>query len=107
MKSKILPSDWLEEEVDNLARVGLRTLVIGMKRLSEGEYADFARRLHHAQGILTDRDAHVQSVLHALEKNLTLLGLTGVEDKLQEAVKPTLETLRNAGIRVWMLTGGQ
>jgi len=34
-----------------------------------------------------------------------LLALTGVEDKLQMDVKPTLETLRNAGIRVWMLTG--
>ncbi len=34
-----------------------------------------------------------------------LLGLTGVEDKLQDHVKSTLETLRHAGIRVWMLTG--
>ena len=105
MKSKINHSDWLEEEVDNLARVGLRTLVIACKVLSEGEYSEFARRLHSAQSILLDRDAHIQAVLHALEKNLTLLGLTGVEDKLQEAVKPTLETLRNAGISLWMLTG--
>ena len=34
-----------------------------------------------------------------------LLGLTGVEDKLQEHVKETLELLKNAGIKVWMLTG--
>ncbi|KAJ1477492.1 HAD-like domain-containing protein, partial [Baffinella frigidus] len=31
--------------------------------------------------------------------------LTGVEDKLQENVASTLETLANAGVRVWMLTG--
>jgi phospholipid-translocating ATPase len=31
--------------------------------------------------------------------------VTGVEDKLQEDIKPTLELLRNAGIKIWMLTG--
>ncbi|KAH8914461.1 phospholipid-transporting ATPase, partial [Atractiella rhizophila] len=40
-----------------------------------------------------------------LERDLELLGVTGVEDKLQEDVKMTLELLRNAGIKVWMLTG--
>ncbi|KAI8121231.1 hypothetical protein FF38_02552 [Lucilia cuprina] len=31
--------------------------------------------------------------------------LDGVEDRLQDGVRPTLELLRNAGVRVWMLTG--
>ena len=31
--------------------------------------------------------------------------LTGVEDKLQTNVRTTLETLRNAGVKIWMLTG--
>ena len=40
-----------------------------------------------------------------LERDLELLGLTGVEDKLQDDVKSTLELLRNAGVKIWMLTG--
>lgn len=36
---------------------------------------------------------------------MEFLGITGVEDKLQEDVTTTLENLRNAGIQVWMLTG--
>jgi phospholipid-translocating ATPase len=36
---------------------------------------------------------------------MELLGITGVEDKLQEDVCSTLESLRNAGINIWMLTG--
>jgi len=47
----------------------------------------------------------MQKVVESIETDLELIGLTGVEDKLQEDVKPTLEMLRNAGIRVWMLTG--
>ena len=36
---------------------------------------------------------------------MEFLGITGVEDKLQENVAFTLENARNAGIKVWMLTG--
>lgn len=31
--------------------------------------------------------------------------MTGVEDRLQKDMKPSLELLRNAGIKIWMLTG--
>ena len=37
-------SDWLEEECDNLAREGLRTLVIGHRYLDEDEWLDFKSR---------------------------------------------------------------
>ena len=36
---------------------------------------------------------------------MELLGLTGVEDRLQRDVKTSIELLRNAGIKIWMLTG--
>jgi phospholipid-translocating ATPase len=36
---------------------------------------------------------------------MELLGITGVEDKLQDEVALTIESLRGAGIQVWMLTG--
>ena len=105
MKTKILPMDWLEEEVDNLARIGLRTLVIASKRLAPSEYNDFLHRYTHARSLLQDRDQHINSVMVNLERHMNLLGLTGVEDKLQDHVKSTLETLRNAGVKLWMLTG--
>lgn len=37
--------------------------------------------------------------------DLELLGATAVEDALQDKVKDTLESLRDAGIIVWVLTG--
>ena len=36
---------------------------------------------------------------------MEFLSVTGVEDKLQEAVLETIEKFRAAGIQVWMLTG--
>lgn len=37
--------------------------------------------------------------------DLELLGATAVEDALQDKVKDTIESLRHAGIIVWVLTG--
>ena len=37
--------------------------------------------------------------------DLELLGFTSLEDKLQDEVESTLELLRDAGIKIWMLTG--
>ena len=42
----------------------------------------------------------VSGVISSLEDGLQLLCLTGVEDQLQSDVRPTLELLRDAGIRV-------
>jgi phospholipid-translocating ATPase len=43
--------------------------------------------------------------IEELESDMELLGVTGVEDKLQDEVADTIESLRSAGIQVWMLTG--
>ena len=99
-------NDWLEEECGNMAREGLRTLVVARKRLSEELYQEFESRYHVAKTSIADRTAAMNTVVNQiLEQDLELLGLTGVEDKLQDGVKTTLELLRNAGLKIWMLTG--
>lgn len=99
-------NDWLEEETGNMAREGLRTLVMARKRLSPQMYAEFKDRHQQASVRLDGRNEAMQAVVaEYLEKELELLGLTGVEDKLQDDVKSTLELLRNAGVKIWMLTG--
>lgn len=36
---------------------------------------------------------------------MTLVGSTAIEDKLQEDVAPTIVSLKQAGIKIWVLTG--
>ncbi len=106
MSSIVSPSDWLDEETANMAREGLRTLVVGRKHLPAATYGSFSRDLKAASVAIQNRDKGVQKVVtEYLETDLELLGVTGVEDKLQLDVKPSLELLRNAGIKIWMLTG--
>lgn len=106
MSSIVAANDWLEEETANMAREGLRTLVVGRRRLSPDQYRDFCAKYKQASMSLNQRDSQMARVIkNHLEHNLELLGVTGVEDKLQKDVKPSLELLRNAGIKIWMLTG--
>jgi phospholipid-translocating ATPase len=106
MSSIVASNDWLDEETANMAREGLRTLVVGRKKLSAETYAEFSRKHKEASVAIHGRDAGVAKVVSTfLERDLDLLGVTGVEDRLQRDVKPSLELLRNAGIKIWMLTG--
>ncbi|CAH0550461.1 unnamed protein product [Brassicogethes aeneus] len=105
MSAIVQYTDWLDEEVGNMARDGLRTLVVARKMLTEEQYLDFETRYNAARLSTTDRVARVAQVIESLEREMELLCITGVEDKLQDNVRATLELLRNAGIKIWMLTG--
>ncbi|KAJ9059424.1 putative aminophospholipid-translocase, variant 3 [Entomophthora muscae] len=106
MASLIVPSPWLDEECGNMAREGLRTLVVARKRLTQASLHAFEVEYNAAKLTLNDRaEAMQRAICNHLEFDLELLGLTGVEDKLQDQVKNTLEALRNAGLKIWMLTG--
>ncbi|KAK8200682.1 putative aminophospholipid-translocase [Zalaria obscura] len=106
MTSIVAANDWLDEETGNMAREGLRTLVIGRKALSSQQYSAFYSAYSEASLSLGNRDSAMARVVNQhLEHDLELLGVTGVEDKLQASIKPSLELLRNAGIKIWMLTG--
>ncbi|XP_016074151.1 PREDICTED: probable phospholipid-transporting ATPase IIB [Miniopterus natalensis] len=105
MSTIVQYNDWLEEECGNMAREGLRTLVVAKRALTEEQYQDFESRYLQAKLSVHDRALKVAAVVESLEREMQLLCLTGVEDRLQADVRPTLEMLRNAGIKVWMLTG--
>lgn len=93
------------QAIDDFSTEGLRTLLYAYKWVSEAEYTEWAERYHSAKTSLTDRKAKIDSVGAEVEKDLTLLGTTAIEDKLQEGVGESIEKIRRAGIKMWMLTG--
>lgn len=76
------------DDLDDFANQGLRTLVYAYKELPN----------YTADQIENLRNEDV-------EKDFTLLGVTGVEDLLQDDVKSCITGFKDAGIRVWILTG--
>ena len=52
-----------------------------------------------------DRAGRVAEAAAMVETNLTVLGATAIEDKLQAGVPETIASLARAGIKTWVLTG--
>ncbi|XP_052900853.1 phospholipid-transporting ATPase IF [Anopheles moucheti] len=94
-----------QRHIDEFARLGLRTLAVARRRLSEQEFRTFSDELIEAGSSLVDRVELVAACQNRIERNLELLGATAVEDALQDDVQSTLQALGQAGIRVWVLTG--
>lgn len=91
--------------IDSYAREGLRTLLVVQRYLSESEYQSWKRRYREAQVSLIDRQKKLEEIGEKLEHGFDLVGATGVEDKLQKGVPETIDRLRRANIKIWMLTG--
>ncbi len=91
--------------LEGFSAEGLRTLALAYRLLSEQEYAEWAVRFQEASVAMDRRDERVQSVCSEIERQLVLLGATGVEDRLQEQVPETIAVLLEAGVKVWMITG--
>ncbi|XP_076046223.1 phospholipid-transporting ATPase IF-like isoform X2 [Oratosquilla oratoria] len=94
-----------EKHIDDYALLGLRTLAVARRHLTRDEYNALANDYNSAMQEIDGREQAVRTVVDRFESDLELLGATGVEDKLQDGVQETLEALRVAGIKVWILTG--
>lgn len=94
-----------QKHLDLYARDGLRTLCIAKKVISEEDFERWASFRRQAEASLDNRDELLMETAQRLENQLTLLGATGIEDRLQEGVPDTIAALREAGIQLWVLTG--
>lgn len=79
-------------------------LCIAQKKLERKEYEEWSREVGAAM-LAAERDRLLMTLYERMETNLDLLGGTAIEDKLQDGVPETIALLREAGIKIWMLTG--
>ncbi|CAK9163424.1 unnamed protein product [Ilex paraguariensis] len=94
-----------EGHIHSYSSIGLRTLVVGMRELSVPEFEQWQSNYETASNALIGRVALLRKVANSIESNLSILGASGIEDKLQHGVPEAIESLRTAGIKVWVLTG--
>lgn len=91
--------------MDRYAVIGLRTLVLTKKVLDPKYYEDWAQRYKEACAAIQDRDTKMETLQDEIERDLELVAVTAIEDKLQQDVAPTIQILKEAGIQIWVLTG--
>ena len=97
--------DFIDDFLAKSSVKGLRTLLYGIRVLDNEEYQEFKEDIEEAEDDILNSERLLQEVYDKWEQEIVLLGATAVEDRLQDEVPKTLEDLRAAGIKVWMLTG--
>ncbi|KAM6168043.1 phospholipid-transporting ATPase IK [Erethizon dorsatum] len=83
----------------------LRTLCVAYKEVEEYVYQQWQPRHEEASMQLQNRAWALQQVYSDMEQGLQLLGVTAIEDKLQDGVPDTISSLKKGNIKVWVLTG--
>jgi len=87
------------------AKSGLRTLLVAKKVVTNSEYESILADMREARLSIHNRDQLLDALYKRAENELKLIGATAVEDTLQEGVPETIANLKDAGIKVWLLTG--
>lgn len=96
---------YYKKPLQMFAENGWRVIVIAYKVINEHEFKQYEAKLAEATADILNREAKLAKAFDAIESGLHILGVTAVEDKLQDDVENTLSELRQAGIKIWVLTG--
>ena len=89
----------------DFSKKGLRTLMVAFRKINNDDYNFWVSRLHEDELNIQNKQKLIDRLYDIIENNLTLIGGTVVEDKLQDNVPETIRELRAAGIKIWVLTG--
>lgn len=97
--------EFSDKYVELFSQKGYRTLLCAYKVVDDETLQKFMRDIKEADKLLDFKKDKLETAYNELEQELTLLGATVVEDKLQDMVPETIRDLRLAKIKIWMLTG--
>ncbi|XP_015238140.1 PREDICTED: phospholipid-transporting ATPase IC-like isoform X1 [Cyprinodon variegatus] len=95
-----------EKALELFAEACLRTLCVAVRSIPEALWEKWSKTLALSAAMATcERDILLEKLYDEMERDLLLLGVTAIEDRLQEGVPETIALLQEAGIKVWVLTG--
>lgn len=93
------------KNLDDFSNAGLRTLCVSSKYITEEEFSKWSKIYDKACSSIEDREDEIEKACELIEGDLTILGATALEDKLQEGVPEAIAQLHKAGLKLWILTG--
>ena len=94
-----------QDYVDKYAEEGLRTLFLAERVIPQNVYTTWNAEAQAVKLEIVNRDEKVAAVDEKIEVDLELVGATAIEDRLQDQVADTIQFMKRAGIKVWVLTG--
>ncbi|VDO64041.1 unnamed protein product [Haemonchus placei] len=84
---------------------GHRTLCFAVRTIDTATFTAWYKEYIQAINDTTRRKSRLAELAEVIEKELVLIGVSAIEDRLQKRVPETVRRLIAAGIRVWVLSG--
>ncbi len=97
-----------KQHVDQFAKQGLRTLCYGFKYIKNNDYEKWEKEyIETKYKSMTNKElcGVLDLLINRIESNVVLLGVSALEDKLQNEVEKDIKKFIEAGINFWMITG--
>jgi len=79
--------------------------LLAERTIPNDEYKEWIQKYNEASTSMIDREKKIEEVQDQIEQGLKLVGATAIEDKLQDEVGETIGFIKDAGVKVWVLTG--
>lgn len=95
----------INNQVHEMNNEGYRTMVLAYKELSEKEVHKIKRKIQKIDQILLNTESNIEKMMKKLETNLEFLGITCIEEKIAKETKNAICSIKNAGIKLWMVSG--
>ena len=101
-----------DEDMRSFAAEGLRCLLVGYAEVDleffekwRLRYKDASSNFQEIENMKRGMPNKIEDLQDEIERDIELLGCTGIEDKLQDGVPDCIAELSRAGINIWILTG--
>ena len=95
----------LQNALEIYGKEGLRILAVAYKKLTLEEMNKYQKEFFKASKSTYSKKEKIEELAKKVETNLIFLGVTAIEDELQDNVNETLKDFSDAGIKLWVLTG--
>lgn len=80
-------------------------MALAERYIDENFFYEWRKRQQEAATSLNSREDRLGEIYEEIECELSLIGVTAIEDKLQDGVQQAISNLQMAGIKIWVLTG--
>ena len=91
------------ESLQKITDAGLRSLVFASKVVKDAQ--NIITEYNKLKTLIERRDEAVFQFAEQIEQDFQVFAFSGVEDELQDNIHLSLQRLRFANVRTWMLTG--
>ena len=95
----------IQRKCNEMNEKGLRTMVLGYKKISLEDLNEIRSRIKKAEHSLINVEGKIESVFKEIEDKIEYLGFTCIEDEVLPETIQCINSLKKSNIKLWLVSG--